>query len=83
MGAGSILVSLGLLAIVTTYIARPFRLATATPADLDESIELWVAQLKAGQQPEQPASFCDQCGRKLEADARFCPGCGKPVRGQA
>ena len=46
MGIGSILVGIALLLVVVAYLARPFRVAGASPG-LDRAIETWVALMRA------------------------------------
>ena len=87
MGIGSVLVGIGVALIVGAYLARPFRKVSA-PADVDQTIETWVAQVRPGKAtsgtdlPERdtaPVNFCPQCGRRVSPDDRFCSGCGRQL----
>jgi hypothetical protein len=89
MGIGSVLVGIGVALIVGAYLARPFRKVSA-PADIDQTIEAWVAQAHTGKTtsgtvpPErdvEAVNFCPQCGRRVGPDDRFCSGCGRQLSG--
>ncbi len=84
MGIGSVLVGIGVALIVGVYLARPFHKVSA-PADMDQAIETWVAQVHTGKTtsgtvpPErdvEAVNFCPQCGRRVGHGDRFCSGCG-------
>jgi hypothetical protein len=45
MSIGTVLVAIALVLVLAAYLARPFR----KPADLDQAIEAWVAQVKREQ----------------------------------
>jgi hypothetical protein len=87
MGIGSVLVGIGVALIVGAYLARPFRKVSA-PADVDQTIETWVAQVRAVEatsgtdlpaRDATPVNFCPQCGRRVSHDDRFCSGCGRQL----
>jgi tRNA(Ile2) C34 agmatinyltransferase TiaS len=93
MSLGAVLVGIGLLAVVVAYVARPFRV-TAKRVDPQRAIELWVAQIREGQElgreavqaegPDVPAdgiNYCPECGRRVTSRDRFCSGCGTRLRG--
>ncbi|MBN1954354.1 MAG: zinc ribbon domain-containing protein [Anaerolineae bacterium] len=91
MSIGSILVGVAVALVVGVYVARPFRKVGAG-ANLDQSIETWVAHVRVteGAEAKPPSArevlegevnFCPKCGRRVEADHQFCPGCGRRLRG--
>jgi hypothetical protein len=97
MSVGAILVGIGALLVVVSYIVRPFRTATRS-GHIDRVIEAWVARVRgeektngrAGTRGEHlgsvdaeaaPINFCPQCGRRVMADDRFCSGCGTRLGG--
>jgi uncharacterized paraquat-inducible protein A len=79
MSVGSILVGVALALIVGAYLARPFRRAEVDP---DQTIEAWVAQVRAETEAED-LPYCPQCGRRAGPDDRFCARCGARLRGGA
>jgi len=97
MSIGAILVGIGALLVVVSYVARPFRSA-ASSGDMDRVVEAWVARARGGEKNNgrtetrgehpgsadaeaAPINFCPQCGRRVAADDRFCSGCGDRLRG--
>jgi hypothetical protein len=93
MSVGTVLVGISLLVVVVAYMARPFRTATER-RDPEKTIELWVAQVREGQElgaeAGEPAgpdlradaiNYCPECGRRVSSGDRFCSGCGTRLRG--
>ena len=80
MSIGSVLVGIALGLVVAAYLARPFRAARAG-ADLDRTIEGWVAQVRAeGLEPEVsdgPGGPSTPSSRYEEDRVTYCTQCGR------
>lgn len=85
MSIGSVLIGIAVLAVVTAYVARPFR--QSTTMSLDRTIEAWVAEVREagreeafqpveGRGPARALNYCPQCGQQVHPGDRFCSGCG-------
>ncbi|MFW6082998.1 MAG: zinc ribbon domain-containing protein, partial [Chloroflexota bacterium] len=81
MNLGSILIAIAVLAVVVTYLARPFRLDERFISD--RTIDAWVAWVRAEAEDEKTdaGGSGGRTDDRMEAgDLTLCPACGQPVR---
>lgn len=79
MSAGSVLVGIAVILVVAAYLARPFLVARAR-ADVDRTIQAWVAQVREIQVTGGgKVDYCPRCGCRVGSGDRLCAGCGAPL----
>jgi len=82
MSMGSVLVGVALLAVVTAYLARPFR--RTAEAGVDRTIEAWVRQVQSGEGGQAGSSGIEERERPIRRETppqaiNYCPRCGRAV----
>lgn len=85
MSIGSILVGIGILALVAAYLARPFR--TRAAVDTDRAIEAWVARIgdqelgatERAPRPQVREGRVAVEGESVDQGMNYCPQCGRRV----
>jgi ribosomal protein L32 len=80
MTIGALLIGLAAAILAVSYIARPFQ--RERPANLEETIDRWVAEAKRESSPRRAAPPSPQPKAATEADEEpinFCPQCGRRV----